>query len=115
MCVIYPLRANYTHATTPYGIGTYSDNQLRKNNATAFFINKSTELRIPIPKDRTRTVKDQNPTQPSPMLILPLITHRQPPAKLATLKVQEPVGSNEIALRTDSARESTGYGQEQNF
>ena len=28
-------------------------------------------------------------------------------------KRQDGVGSSEIALRTDSARESTGYGQEQ--
>ena len=45
MCVlliIYPLRAYYTHASTPYGIGTYSNNQLRKNDAATLVINKST-------------------------------------------------------------------------
>ena len=34
------------------------------------------------------------------------------PAKLKIVKVQDSVGSGEIVLRTDSARESTGYGQE---
>jgi len=40
--------------------------------------------------------------------ILPL----QPPVKLKNFKVQDGVGSSEIALRTGSACESTGYGQE---
>ena len=73
LLIIYPLRAYYTHATTPYDISTSLDNQLRNNNAATFGINKSSELRIPIPKDRTWTVKDRNSTQLTPMLILPLI------------------------------------------
>jgi len=49
--------------------------------------------------------KVPNPTQPNAMLI-------QRTAKLTNVKVQELVGSSKIALRTDSACESTGYGQE---
>ena len=36
MCVlliIYPLRTNHTHATTPYDISVFSNKQLRRNNA----------------------------------------------------------------------------------
>ena len=72
--VIYPLRASYTHATTPYGIGTNHIYQLRKNNTVTFTSNESTKLRIPTPKDKKWTVKYRNATQPVDMLILPETT-----------------------------------------
>jgi len=59
---IYPLRANDTHATTPYGIGTCHNNRLRKNGATTSTSNKFTKLRIPITKDKRWTVKYRNST-----------------------------------------------------
>lgn len=57
--IIYPLPANHTHATNPYSIGIPSNNQLRKNNAVTFRINKSAKLRIPIPTGTQRTGRGQ--------------------------------------------------------
>jgi hypothetical protein len=85
LLIIYPLRANHTHATTPYDISTHHIFQLRNNSATTFTSNKPTKLRILIPKDRTGTVKYQKATLRLAMLILRT-------AKLTIFKVQDGVG-----------------------
>ena len=55
LSIPYALLTHMPQFHMAYCIGTSSIQQLRKNNATTFVVNKSAELRIPIPKDNKWT------------------------------------------------------------